>query len=68
MARAEHVREFTRMGELFAACEQEIDSHVQRREWEKCTPVVLEVGEQALDENGDWLILHRERKLEVPPV
>lgn len=66
MARAEHVREFTRMGELFAACEQEIDGHVQRRDWERCTPVVLEVGEQALDENGDWLILHRERPLEVP--
>ncbi len=66
LARAEHVREFTRIGELFAACEQEIDGHVQRRDWERCTPVVLEVGEQALDENGDWLILHRERPLEVP--
>jgi hypothetical protein len=66
MARAEHVREFTRMGELFSACEQEIAGHVQRGEWEQCTPVVIEVGEQALDENGDWLILHRERPLEVP--
>jgi len=28
--------------------------------------LILELGQQALGENGDWVLLHRERPLEMP--
>jgi hypothetical protein len=27
---------------------------------------VRELGEEALAENGDWVLIHREREVEVP--
>ena len=68
LARAEHIRQFTRMSELFYACEQEREKLLTSGRQEAATALVRDLGIEALDENGDWLILHRERKLEVPPV
>ena len=28
--------------------------------------LLIELGKEALGENGDWMLLHRERPLEVP--
>jgi hypothetical protein len=28
--------------------------------------IIYEAGCEALDENGDWLLLHRDRPVEVP--
>ena len=67
LARAEHARQFERMTDLFYAAECEL-STVIAEDREDAAALVRELGMEALDENGDWLILHRERPLEVPPV
>ena len=67
LARAEHIRQFTRMSELFYACEQELDKLLRDDRHDTAAALVRHLGIEALDENGDWLILHRERPLEVPP-
>jgi len=66
MARAEHVRQSTRMSELFWAGEQELAERLRAGDEEAAREVVSELGTWALDEAADWLILHRERPLELP--
>ena len=66
LARAEHVRQFGRMSELFYGAELELQA-ILTEDGESAAGLVRELGIEALDENGDWLILHRERPLEVPP-
>jgi hypothetical protein len=66
VARAEHVRQFTRMSELFGAGERELKQLMHDDHREAAAALVRSLGLEALDENGDWLILHRERPLEIP--
>lgn len=65
LARAEHARQFERMADLFYAAEKELRAGIS--EGRDNAALIRELGIEALDENGDWLILHRERPLEVPP-
>jgi hypothetical protein len=67
LGRAEHIRQFTRMSELFYSCEQELDLLLRDNRHGPAAALVRHLGVEALDENGDWLILHRERPLKVPP-
>jgi hypothetical protein len=66
LARAEHARQFERMSELFYAAETDLRKAAGDG-GDNTAAMVRELGIEALDENGDWLILHRERPLEVPP-
>jgi len=66
MARAEHIRAFTRMSELFEAGERDLADLLRDGRREASGELVRDLGKEALDESGDWLILHRERPLEVP--
>jgi hypothetical protein len=66
LARAEHARQFQRMSELFYAAETDLRKAAGDG-GDNAAAMVRELGIEALDENGDWLILHRERPLEVPP-
>jgi hypothetical protein len=66
LARSEHIRQFGRMADLFHAGEQELKTLLADHRTEAAVELVRELGLEALDENGDWLILHRERPLEVP--
>ena len=54
------------MGELFGHAKvwlQKIMTEGKRRE---ASEFIVELGKEALTENGDWMLLHRERPLEVP--
>jgi hypothetical protein len=48
---------------------RDADQSLRNREKEKDYPalehIVLDVGREALRENGDWLSMHRERKLRL---
>lgn len=66
LARAEHIRQYTRMSELFAAGERELEGLLKDGRHEEAAALVRVLGIEALDENGDWLTLHRERPLEIP--
>jgi len=66
LARGEHVRQFTRMSELYDAAERELATLVGERRYDRVTALVRELGLEALEDGAEWLILHRERPLELP--
>ncbi|MGE0407154.1 MAG: hypothetical protein AB7O65_12725 [Candidatus Korobacteraceae bacterium] len=66
LARAEHIRQFTRMSELFDLSEGELSKLMAEGHPQKTTALVRELGIEALEDSADWLILHRERPIEVP--
>jgi hypothetical protein len=66
MAYSEHAKQFGRMSELFDAAERHLARQLGANEHHRAQELLKEVGEEALEENGDWVLLHRERPLEVP--
>lgn len=62
MGYKEHAKQYGRMAEIFGravAMSENIDTP------EKLTVLAEELGWEALMENADWLVLHRERPIEV---
>jgi len=63
MAYEQHAKQYSRMHAVFANAATIIGNAADSRdacEW------LHELGKQALAENGDWVLLHRERPLELP--
>ena len=67
------------MADLFLSARRRIDGHLEAIAAEQSTPtaaseiparivaiqeILYALGQQALDENAEWLILHRSRPLE----
>jgi hypothetical protein len=44
------------------------DSDVEAQRLKKARELVLDLGREALAENGDWVLLHRDRPLELPRI
>jgi hypothetical protein len=65
-ALSEHAKRYGRMSVLFANAKQRITAMLGRSEFAEARVLIEELGREALAENGDWVILHRERPLEVP--
>jgi hypothetical protein len=63
-ALSEHARQYARMGLLFAEAERRLTGRLDRLD--EARALLAELGREALAENGDWLLLHRDRPLEVP--
>ncbi len=66
MARSEHAKQFDRMGGLFAGAERRLTSLLEAGAYDRALALLEAVGREALEENADWVLLHRERPLEVP--
>lgn len=66
MAYSEHAKQFGRMSGLFDSAERHLATLLQSGEHHQAAELLKEVGAEALEENGDWVLLHRERPLEVP--
>jgi hypothetical protein len=66
MARSEHAKQFGRMAELFDAAEKHLSGQLKAGDTASASDLLKELGQEALEENGDWVMLHRERPLEVP--
>jgi hypothetical protein len=66
MAYSEHAKQYGRMAELFNMAERHLAQMLQNGEDHHAAELLRELGEEALEENGDWVLLHRERPLEVP--
>jgi hypothetical protein len=66
LARSEHAKQFGRMSELFDTAAQHLDTLLAAGDHRRAASLLRELGEEALEENGDWVLLHRERPLEVP--
>ena len=54
------------MSEIFSRAEDSLQGLLKAGDFEESHELIKELGQEALAENGDWVLLHRERPLEVP--
>ncbi|EKO39307.1 MAG: hypothetical protein B193_1989 [Solidesulfovibrio magneticus str. Maddingley MBC34] len=66
MAYKENSRRYEKMAFLFAQGRQAATELLLQDEQDQCRRVLLEIGKEALAENGDWLLQHRARPLKMP--
>ena len=66
MAFSEHWKRYARMQRLFAHASGLISQALAVGDLKRAQAVMRDLGREALAENGDWVIVHRERPLSVP--
>jgi hypothetical protein len=66
MARSEHAKQFGRMSVLFDIAARQLSELLAADNYAAAQVLMRELGKESLQENGDWVLLHRERPLEVP--
>lgn len=66
MVYAEQTKAFARMVLLYDQAAAELDGLIKSGDRPGITTLLKELGQEALAENADWLLLHRSRPLEVP--
>ena len=59
-------KQFSRMAEMYAAAGPRIREALAQDDVATVDALILELGRETLAENGDWVMMHRERPLEVP--
>jgi hypothetical protein len=65
-ALSEHAKQYARMHVLFANARKQLSAAVEAGKHAEVRALLLELGKEALDENGDWVMLHRQRPLDPP--
>jgi hypothetical protein len=65
-ALSEHAKQYGRMSLLFANAKQGLEELMTAGKYAGAQALIKDLGKEALAENGDWVLLHRERPLEVP--
>lgn len=66
MALEEHARRYWRMGRYYQGRERCLSDGAMDNDSALFQRILVEAGQQALLENGDWLLLHRQRPVRVP--
>jgi len=66
LALASHVKRYNRIRSVFNNAADRLKQHLAAGDDEAARRVLRDLGCQALEENGDWVMLHRDRPLEVP--
>jgi hypothetical protein len=65
-ALSEHIKQYERMSILFANAGNRIGESIQAGNRTLAQNQLRELGKEALNESADWVLLHRERPVEVP--
>jgi hypothetical protein len=65
-ALSEHAKQYGRMSIIFANAKRHLEELVKSGRHTSARALIEELGKEALVENGDWVLLHRERPLQVP--
>ncbi|HEY6449948.1 MAG TPA: hypothetical protein VIX60_04645 [Candidatus Cybelea sp.] len=65
-AHQEHARRYRRMAALYDVAGKRVALLLRERDLEAARGVLLQLGREALAETCDWLLLHRERQIDVP--
>ncbi|MBY0526556.1 MAG: hypothetical protein K2R98_24385 [Gemmataceae bacterium] len=60
-AYAEHSKHYRRMYLMFELAQSALQNWVEARKFAEAQHLLLALGKEALAENGDWVLLHRER-------
>jgi len=60
-----HARKYHRMAQIFHRSADRLKECFQQKRVKEAREILRQLGIDALEENGDWLLLHRERPLKV---
>jgi hypothetical protein len=66
MAFSEQAKQYRRMQGIFDHASELINRTLQSKNLESARESLRNLGKEALAENGDWVLMHRERPLELP--
>jgi hypothetical protein len=62
----DHAKQYERMSILFANAHRHLARLLDEENYERAQDLIAELGREALMENGDWVLIHRDRPIEVP--
>ena len=65
-AHHDHARQYERMSLLFAQGKERMEQLLSEQKHTHAVELVEELGKEALAENGDWVLVHRDRPIEAP--
>jgi hypothetical protein len=65
-ALSQHINQYERMSAIFNTASNQIEQRLKKNEFQGVRDLLKELGKEALIEHADWVLLHRERLLEVP--
>jgi hypothetical protein len=60
------VKRYERMHALFGTALRVLEAPMKAGDWDTARSVLGELGREALEENADWVMLHRDRPIELP--
>jgi hypothetical protein len=63
---AEESKRYHQMNGFFRRAEEQLNALINQGKLEEARAMLFEVGKEALRENGDWVLMHRARPMEVP--
>lgn len=63
---SEHAKQYSRMAAFFESADRSLRKKMGSPNSTGAREVIELLGKEALAENGDWVILHRERHVELP--
>ena len=66
MAFSAQAKRYHWMSALFKRASEQLRALLNEQKSSEAQRLILDLGKEALEENGDWVIIHRERTLEVP--
>ncbi len=66
MAYREHAKQYARMEGVFSRAGKLLKDSLKASDSTTALRCIKKLGKEALTENGDWVLLHRERPLDVP--
>jgi hypothetical protein len=66
MAYREHARQYRKMESVFRAAHAIIERQLAANDLDGARNCLRKLGQEALAENAEWVLLHRERPLELP--
>ncbi len=66
MAYSEQIKQYQRMAYLFQLASHHLEAALKQARPQEAEQVIRELGKEALEENGDWVLLHRTRPISVP--
>jgi hypothetical protein len=65
-ALAEHHKQYKRMKTVFQRARNALPDLIRNEDMANARALLGDLGKEALAEHGDWLMLHRERPIELP--
>ena len=65
-AHAEHARRYGRLAVVFGRATDRLATMIEARRLDRVRAMIVELGKEALADHGDWVMLHRERPIEMP--